>query len=262
LVCFADSEDKRPVDDIRVFAEPDADLARLCYKRLQRRRHVDTMAFPEFNSYLHDERTRKLQDRERNYFENIGLESTWLLEILPNQPFDLSSISDVRVWFQYEALFDENLKRVLETKRYAGRQEMTALPIGTLLRERGEAVDFSSPMTFKTTLALFDAPAIEKTIVNVGIAIRLKAGKHLGGAAALEVAYEGAAPVNLTTDDTGIAATAPDHPAGTGLAALAAIAHGKSVEGTWTVRLVSLPQGLVTDDVDEVFLLLNCEYAS
>jgi hypothetical protein len=262
LVRFADSENKRPVDDIRIFAEPDADIARLCYKRLQRRRHVDTMAFPEFNSHLHDERMRKLQDRERNYFENVGLESTWLIEILPDQPFDLSRISDVRVWFQYEALFDENLKRVLETKRYAGRQEMTALPIGRLVRERGETVDFSSAVTFKTTRALFDAPAIEKTIVNAGIAIRLKEGKHLEGAAALEVAYEGAAPVGLTTDDTGIAATASDFPAGTGLAELAAMVHGKSVAGTWTVRLVSLPQGLATEDIDEVFLLLNCEYAA
>jgi hypothetical protein len=262
LVRFADSENKRQVDDLRVFAEPDADIARLCYKRLQRRRHVDTMAFPEFNSHLHDERMRQLQDRERNYFENVGLESTWLIEILPDQPFNLSRISDVRVWFQYEALFDENLKRVLDPKRYAGRREMAAVPIGRLLRERGEAVNFSSAMIFKTTLALFDAPAIEKTIVNVGIAVRLKQGKQLGGAAALEVAYEGAAPIGLTTNDAGVAATAPDFPAGTGLVELAAIVHGKSVEGTWTVRLVSLPPGLVTDNVDEVFLLLNCEYAS
>src|SRR5205814_1761673 len=108
LVRFADPNNKRPVDNIRVFDETDLDLAKLCYKRLQRRRHVDTMAFPAFESQLYDARLRKLQDRERNFFENVGLESTWLIELLPDQPFDLSLITDIRVWFQYEALFDEN----------------------------------------------------------------------------------------------------------------------------------------------------------
>ena len=66
LVRFVDSEDRRPVDDRTVFAEPDPDLARLCYKRLQRRRHVHTMAFPAFESYLHEERMRDLQARLLN----------------------------------------------------------------------------------------------------------------------------------------------------------------------------------------------------
>ena len=89
LVRFVDSGNTRPVDNLRIFAEPDPDIARLCYKRLQRRRHLDTMAFPAFASDLYDARQRRLQDRERNVFENIGLESTWLLELLPDQPFDL-----------------------------------------------------------------------------------------------------------------------------------------------------------------------------
>ena len=83
LVRFINSENKRPVDNTRVFDEPDPDLAKLCYKRLQRRRHVDTMAFPAFKSHLHEERMRQLQGRERNFFENVGLESTWLVELLP-----------------------------------------------------------------------------------------------------------------------------------------------------------------------------------
>jgi hypothetical protein len=37
--------------------------------------------------------------------------------------------------------------------------------------------------------------------------------------------------------------------------------QGKSVEGTWTFRLASLPAGLGPEDVDEIFLLLNCEYS-
>jgi hypothetical protein len=205
---------------------------------------------------------RKLQDRERNFFENVGLESTWCVELLPDQPFDLARISDVRVWFQYEALFDENLKLVLEPKRYAGRREMAALPLGRLLREGGEAADFSAGVTYKMTRALLEGPALEKTIVDAGFAVRLKDGRSLDGVAGLEVYFEAAAPATLTTNDIGVVATAPDHPAGTGLAELAAMVQGNSVEGTWTVRLVSLPQGVGTEDVDEVFLLLNCEYVS
>jgi len=263
LVRFVDPDNKRPVDNIRVFDEPDADLARLCYKRLQRRRHVDSMAFPAFESQLYDDRMRTLQHRERNFFENVGLESTWLIELLPDQPFDLSRVSDIRVWFQYEAMFDENLKRILEPKRYAGRRVMAAVPIGQTLRDAGSsAVDFSTTLTFKTTPALFDNPVIDKTIVNAGFGVRLKTGRQLGGAATLEVAFEGATAVAVTTDDTGVVATASDHPAGTGLTELAAMVHGKSVAGNWTVRLVSLPSGLGADDVDEVFLLLHCEYAA
>jgi hypothetical protein len=33
------------------------------------------------------------------------------------------------------------------------------------------------------------------------------------------------------------------------------------VAGRWTVKLVSLPQRVGMDAIDEVFLLLNCEYA-
>jgi tetratricopeptide (TPR) repeat protein len=262
LVRFADPDNKRPVDNVRVFDEPDADVAKLCYKRLQRRRHIDSMAFPEFESQLYDDRMRKLQGRERNFFENVGLESTWLIELLPDQPFDLSRATDIRVWFQYEALFDDNLKRILEPKRYAGRRVMAAVPIGQTLRDPGGTVDFAHTLNFKTTPALFDNPALDKTIVNAGLGVRLKEGRRLGGAVTLEVAFEGAPAVTVTTEDTGVVATAPDHPAGTGLTELAAMVHGKSVAGSWTVRLTGLPSGIATDDVDEIFLLLHCEYAA
>jgi hypothetical protein len=262
LVRFADSQNKRPIDNIRVFPESDADIAKLCYKRLQRRRHTDTMAFPEFRSALHDERMKHIQSRERNFFENVGLDSTWTIELLPDQPFDLKKITDVRVWFQYEALFDENLKRVLLPKRYAGRREMASYPVGRLARERGEDVDFSSGVTFRSTIAMFDAPAMDKKIVNAGFIVRLKDAKPLNGAAELEVSFAGSAPAALTTDTNGIVATSTEHSAGTGLNKLAAIAHGKSVEGTWTIRVDDLPSGVTMSDVDDVFLLLNCEYAT
>jgi hypothetical protein len=140
------------------------------------------------------------------------LESTWLIELLPDQPFDLTRVSDVRVWFQYEALFDENLKRALEAKRYVGRRETAALPIAKLLRDKGETVDFSDTLALRTSRALFDAPAIDKTIVDAGLAIRLKDGQLFKGTAKLELTYEGAPKVNLTTSDAGIVATAPTTP--------------------------------------------------
>ena len=246
---------------LRVFAEPDPDIAKLCYKRLQRRRHVDTMAFPEFASYLHEERMRQLQARERNFFENVGLESSWRIEFLPDQPIDLARISDVRVWFQYEALFDENLKRVLDAKRYVGRRVMAAVPIGRTVAGDGKA-DFSGALAFKTTPAMFESPAFDKTIVDAGLAVRLKDGRALEGSAGLEIAYGDAPPVAVTTDDVGIVATAPEHPVGTGLAELASMVQGKSVDALWSLRLASLPAGLGADAVDELFLLLNCEYAT
>ena len=221
LVRFADSENKRPVDNIRVFAEPDPDIAKLCYKRLQRRRHVDTMAFPEFASYLHEERMRQLQARERNFFENVGLESTWLIEFLPDQPFDLARISDVRVWFQYEALFDENLKRVLEPsampddarwrRSRSGKtvREAAARRISPAARVQDRRAPCSSARPSTRRSSTRASPFGSKTV------------GPLEGPAALEIAYGDAPPVAVTTDDVGIVATAPEHPAGTGLAELA-----------------------------------------
>jgi hypothetical protein len=261
LVRFADSKGARPVDNVRVFAEPDADIARLCYKRLQRRRHIDTMAFPEFESRLYDRRMGRLQDRERNFFENVGLESTWSIELLPDQPFDLSLITDIRIWFQYEALFDENLRRVAEAKRYTDCREMVALPITKSIRDAGGTGDLSAPLIFKTTRAIFDAPVVDKKILDAGLAVKLKASKPLGGAATLQVALAGAPAAVVTTNDAGVVASASDHPTGSGVAQLAAMVQGKSVDGEWTVRLQSLPAGLAPDDIDEIFLLLHCEYS-
>jgi hypothetical protein len=219
------------------------------------------MAFPEFESHLYDRRMGRLQDRERNFFENVGLESTWSIELLPDQPFDLTLITDVRVWFQYEALFDENLRRVIESKRYTDRREMVALPITKTIRDAGGTPDLSAPLTFKTTRTLFDAPVVDKKILDAGFAVKLKASRPLGGAATLDVAFADAPAVVVTTNDAGVAASAPDHPAGSGLPQLAAMVQGKSVDGEWTVRLQALPAGLANEDIDEIYLLLHCEYA-
>ncbi|MEP7271709.1 MAG: hypothetical protein ABI882_09395 [Acidobacteriota bacterium] len=262
MVRFQDAGNKRRVDGVHVFAEPDPDMARLCYKRLQRRRHMDTMAFPGFDSYLHEDRMRKLQDKERNFFENAGLESTWKIEFLPDQPVDISNLTDVFIHFQYEALFDENLKRLLEKKRYDGRREMGKIPIRQTLIDEGKPVDLTGTVLFVVPVHLLEAPVLERKIVNVGFIVKPKEGSHLEGSAKLEVAYDGATPVLLVTNEVGVVATSTGHPLGTGLAELEAMAHGKSLDKVWEIRIAELPGGLSADAIDEIFLLLNYEYAS
>ncbi len=247
--------------DVQVFAEPDPDLVRLCYKRFRRQRHVDTMAFPAFSSYLHRDRMRQLQARERNFFENVGLESSWALELLPDQPFDLSLVTDVRVSFQYEAMFDDNLKRVLEKKRYAGRKETAALSARKLGEARGTPPDFTGTFGWTVGPDLFEASVLERTIVNVGFLVSASGLSSLPGKATLEISYGGAAPVQVETTDNGVVATASGTPAGSGLAALETMAHGRPITGSWTGRVVDLPAGVSPGDVDDVLLLLNYEYA-
>ena len=87
----------------------------------------------------------------------------------------------MRVWFHYEALFDDNLKRVLLAKRYVGRREMVALPIGQTIHDAGDTPNFAQPPHFRTTTALSEAPAIDKNIRNAGFAIRLKGARKVYG---------------------------------------------------------------------------------
>lgn len=55
-------------------------------------------------------------------------------------------------------------------------------------------------------------------------------------------------------------ATAPNHPTGTGLADLETMARDKNIDGTWTIKILELPGGLATDEIDDISLMLNYEY--
>jgi cell division septum initiation protein DivIVA len=261
MVRFQDTGNKRLIDNVHVFAEPDEDIAKLCYKRFQRRRHVDTMAFPDFSSYLHEERMRRLQDKERNVFENVGLESSWIIQLLPDQASDLSKVSDVLIHFQYEAQFDDNLKRILEKKRYTGRQEASTISIKQTLAEQGRTVDFTGPVSFRAPLHRFEAPAIPRKIAHVGFVIKPKLQPRLDGPAELDVAYDGAAPVHVVTNERGIVATAGEFPTGGGVAELEAMVTEKALDKSWALKIAALPAGLNLDDIDDVLLLLNFEYS-
>jgi hypothetical protein len=182
---------------------------------------------------------------------------------LPDQPFDFSKITDVRVFFQYEAFFDENLKRILQQKRYTGRRESATLSIKKLVEKEGRVADFSGTVKVNISRLLFEAPAIDKKIVNGGFAIKPKGTSPLDGVYKLEVSFKDATPIQVETNNNGIVATASDHPAGTtGLAELDAMIHDKNVDGTWSIRIVDLPAGLGVDAIDDVLLLLNYEFSS
>lgn len=260
LVRFQDTSNKRPIDNVHVFPEPDGDIARLCYKRFQRRRHVDTMAFPDFNSYLHEDRMRGLQERERNFFENVGLESTWIIEFLPDQTVNLAKLTDVRIHFQYEALFDDNLKRLLEKKRYTDRQEVATVSVKQALAEQGQPADFTGPVSFRAPIHHLDAPAVAGRIVHVGLIVKPKSQPRLESPAALDVGYDGATPVHVVTDEHGRVATATDFPTGDGVTELESMASGKGLDKVWSLQVTSLPAGLDADAVDDILLLLNYEY--
>jgi hypothetical protein len=167
----------------------------------------------------------------------------------------------VIIHFQYEARFDDNLKRILEKKRYAGRHEGIALPIRELLAEEGRTVDFSSTVSFTAPVEHLEAPAVRRTIAHVGLAIKPKSQTRLDGPAEVDVSYDGAPPVHAVTNEVGVLATADAHPAGTGLAELEAMTHGKGVDRPWSITVTALPGGLTADEIDDVILLVDAEYA-
>ena len=178
LVRFADSENKRPVDNVRVFDEPDPDLAKLCYKRLQRRRHVDTMAFPEFESLpprgadaaAPGARAQLL--RERRAREHLADRAPARPAVRPRPGHRHPRVA--------------SSTRRCSTRTSSGSSSRSATPgdarwwpsrSARRCATSGGTPDFSTALTFKTTRTLFDAPAIEKTIVDAGFAVRLKDGK-------------------------------------------------------------------------------------
>ena len=257
LVRFPDHGNKVVVDGRDVFNEPDRALRQLCFKRRRRHHSVETMAFPAFTSPLADARAQDLQRQERNVFEGCGLETTWHLELLPEQQLDMARIGDVRIHFQFEAMFDAALKQVVEQQRYRDRTETALLSVRELLRDAGAGVDFSQPVTVNVNAFRFEAPHLDKPLVDVGIMLRHRQLPLLDGAATLRVGYDGAAPVAVETSGQGIVATSPGQPAGTDTAALQAMIDGKTVAGAWTIEIASLPPGMQAADIDDVLLMLR-----
>ena len=224
---FEDHGGRRRVDGALATPDPDPDVARLCFKRLERRQPPETAAFSAFRSTLFTDRQLRLQTQELNHFENLGVETSWRLELLPEQSFDRALVSDVQIHIQYEARFDENLKYVIERKRYQGRRETGLLSGRELLGAADHGNVFTGPVTLRVPRERLEAPHVDKRVVDVGFLVLPRGAAALAGAAELQVAVDGGAPVPLTTDAVGMVATATDHPAGSGVSQLAQTARGK-----------------------------------
>jgi prefoldin subunit 5 len=260
-VRFRDPGNKVPVDGKQVVADPDRDVAKLCYKRLQRRRHNETMSFPLFQSALADDRFCKIQDSERNAFENVGLESTWKIEFLPDQPYDLALLTDVRITFQFEALFDENLKKVVESKRFQDRRDVAVLSFRNLLEKQGRAFDPSSSLEAEITRSMFQFPQIDKNILSVGFIIKPKGKDTLQGPATLDASFQEQPAIQVATDDRGIIATGKLRHVGSNPEDLLSMCQGKKLEGKWSIKLSALPPNFSATDIEDVLLIMNYEYA-
>jgi len=130
-----------------------------------------------------------------------------------------------------------------------------------LLAEGGTSIDFSDTISFQAPVQRLEAPGIERKIVDVGFLVKPKTAPHLEGAG-LEIAYDGALPIQVPTNDAGMVATATNHPAGTGLTELGAMTQGQRIDKLWSLKIAALPGGMNTDDIDGVVLMLNYEFAS
>ncbi|HJV84150.1 MAG TPA: hypothetical protein VJ698_01640 [Noviherbaspirillum sp.] len=256
FVRFVDHGNKVAVDDRDVLAEPDTDLRKLCYKRRRRHHAVETMAFPSSDSFLYEARATELQRQERNFFEGCGLESTWQLEFTPEQELAYARITDVKVYFQFEALFDPALKSVVESKRYQNRNETALISVRKLLQDRGTTVDFSQPVVADITSFMFEAPSVDKLIREVGVVLRPKQAPLLSGVAKLRLNFQNQAAVEVETNDQGIVATDQTYPAGNNTNALRGLIQGKSAIGSWMMQILSLPAGITMDDIDDVLLMI------
>jgi hypothetical protein len=260
-VRFRDPANKAPIDGEQIIADPNAEIVKICYKRLRRLRHNETMSFPVFESPIADDRFRKIQDRERNVFENVGLETTWKIEFLPDQPYDLSLLSDVRVTFQYEALFDETLKKVVEGQRFLARRDSAFVSLKNLVEGKGGVFD-PAALEIELDRTHFQFPQIDKVIRNIGFIVMPKNRNPLTGPATLDVSFQEQAAIQLTTDDKGTVATGKTRHTGTNPEDLGAMCHGKSVEGKWSVVLSGLPPSFTAADIQDVLLIVNYEYAA
>ena len=137
--------------------------------------------------------------------------------------------------FQYEAKFDDNLKHVLEKKRYEGRNETISVSIVKQLEEAGQPIDYSAGVTFKAPFDKIDAPGVPRKIADIALVIKLKGTQRLTGPAGLDISYDNGATVHVSTDERGVLATSTVRPAGSGLGALEALVRGKKVDGTWEI---------------------------
>ncbi len=259
-VRFRDPANEFPVDGSAILREVDAGVRHLCFKRAAQLGVHDIAAFPEMRTVRADARAADEQRVERNAFEGLGLGATFTLELLPDQPIDLESITDVLVHFQVEAEFDAQLKRVLETKRF-DRTHVAELSTRRMSEHQGR--EFSpQQIEFDLAATALPYPYRGKEIRDLALLVVPRAGAALDGPVAFAVQLRDEPRVPVQTDDAGRAASGKSRHAGPDGDTIRTAFAGKDPTGRWRLSIEGVPQGFAVGDVDDVLMFVRYGFAA
>ena len=256
---FQDIGNKFKVDQKDVFAEPDSDIAKLCYKRTWQVGGRESMAFPDLSTPRAKDRMVTRQRQERNFFENLGMGVTWVIEILPDQNFDMTHVSDVIVTFQIEAEYDENLRRAIEKKRFDNREEVAVFSAKKLIERQQRKFDLAD-LEFDIHQTSLPYGYQEKEIKHIGLFVKPKSEQYINGSALISLQLQSEPAVQIKTDKQGRGATGTKRNAGPNGKKLAAAFHGKNPVGRWKLSIADLPVGVKMNEIDDIYLLVKYKY--
>jgi hypothetical protein len=257
---FPDPGNKFPVDNKEILPEPDSDIAKLCYKRAWQVGGTESMAFPDLNSPRTNDRIVTRQHEERNFFENLGMEVTWIVEVLPDQNIDMTRVTDIVVTFQIEAEFDDNLRKVIEGKRFENRDEIIAFSAKQMMDRQKRSFDLQK-IVFDINQTSLPYAYRDKKIKNIAVYLKPKTEHFIAGIAKISMSLDGGAQVQITTDDKGRAATGIARHAGPDGQTMGDAFHEKNPVGKWQISLDDLPADFNKEDIDDLYLLLRYTYA-
>lgn len=256
---FPDPGNQYPVDDTEILSEPDQDIAKLCYKRARQVGGREQMAFPDPVSPRSEDRMLRRQLEERNFFENLGMGVTWVLEVLPDQTVDMARLTDFVVTFQVEAEYDDNLRKVVEGKRFKDRDEISAFSARQMMERQNRTFD-PDQVVFDIHATSLPYPFQKKTIKNIAVFLKPKTEHFVNGVSKIVISQDGNERVAVKTDEKGRAATGLARHAGPDGGKLENAFHGKDPAGRWSLMVDDLPPGVNKDDITDMYLLLRYAY--
>jgi len=257
---FPDPGKKFSVDNKEILAEPDRDISKLCYKRTWQVGGRESMAFPDLNSPRANDRVVTRQHEERNFFENLGMGVTWIVEVLPDQNIDMTRVTDIVVTFQIEAEFDDNLRKVIEGKRFENRDEIIAFSAKQMMDRQKRTFDLEK-IVFDINQTSLPYAYRDKKIRNIAVYLKPKTEHFITGIAKISMSLNGDEQVQVTTDDKGRAATGIARHAGPDGQTMGDAFHEKNPVGRWQMSLDELPANFDKEDIDDLYLLLRYTYA-
>lgn len=257
---FPDPGNKYPTDNNHIITESNQDIAKLCYKRTWQVGGRESMAFPDLNSTRANDRIVNRQQEERNFFENLGMGVTWLIELLPDQNIDMTNVSDILITYQIEANFDDNLRKVIEEKRFDDRDEIIAFSAKQMIERQKRNFDLKD-IQFKIKQTSLPHPYKNKKIKNIAVYLKPKLQDFIDGCATISVSLNDTPKIQVKTDEQGRAATGNERHAGPDGDKLKNSIHGKDPVGNWGLSLDQLPAGFDKEDIEDMYLLLRYSYA-